>query len=93
MMFSQIAFHAIMGLAFGRFGLWGPDQPFDPNNPINPWALGALTSVSAALSGFVTLQVFGQEQFVLGALGAGAGSIVLTRAARSFGVLGRKRLQ
>ena len=87
MMIEQIALYAVMGLAFGKLGLWSPDQDFDPNNPINPWARRFVEALSAVLFGVITQTIFGKEQLQLGALGAIAGSMIAAGAARSLGLL------
>jgi len=87
MMIQQIALYAVMGLAFGRLGLWSPEQDYDPNNPINPWARRFVEALGAVIFGFITQTIFGKEQLQLSALGAIAGSMIATGAVRSMGLL------
>jgi|GEM_PF-2527746 len=89
--FASFAFNAVVGFAFGKIGLWGPDQPFDPDDPINPVATSVTAAITGVLSGYVTALTFGKEQLVLSAIGAAAGSMVLVRAARALGLISRKK--
>lgn len=87
MMIQQIALYAVMGLAFGKVGLWSPEQDFDPNNPINPWARRFVEALSAVAFGLAAQTIFGREQLQLSALAAIAGATIATGAARSLGLL------
>ena len=90
-MLGHLAFHAVIGLAVGKFGLWGPDQPFDPNNPVNPVAIKVSSAILAMLSGFATTQMFGADQLILSTIGAGAGSMLFNDLAQSFGLFSKKK--
>jgi hypothetical protein len=87
MLFPQIIFHAALGLAFGKAGLYDPNGPI-PVNP-SPVAMSLVSLSAAILSGWLTSFAFGQEQQAVAAIGAGAGAVLATSFAKRLGMFGK----